>query len=434
MDTDASNPPSPAASPPAAGGRDPDFTRFWTAQAVTQVGTQVGTLALPLIAALALDATPFQVGLLGAVATAPTLVLGMFAGVWVDRRRRRPVMVAADLLRFVVLLTIPLAAWQGWLGMGLLYAVAAFAGTMALLFDLCYVSYVPDLVGRDQLLRANSRLEASASGAQVIGPALGGALVGLLGAPFAMVVDALSFLLSGVLIATIRKPEPASMPGSESPQVLEEIRTGISFIRHDAVLRALALCSSFVNFFGFMFLSVYTLFMLRTLDLSTTEIGLVFAAGGVGALLGAFAAVPASGRLGVGRATVLGQAIFSITGLLVPLAMFVPSIALPLVIAAEFLQWFGNLIYIVNGISIRQGKTPSDLLGRVASGFRMATIGVQPAGLLVGGYLGGAIGLWQTLVVGEIGMALALGWLLVSPLMNRDFQVTLAAAPAADGG
>lgn len=398
-----------------------DFLRFWAAQSVSQVGSQVSLLALPLIAALTLHASPFAVGMLAAAGQAPLLLVGLVAGAWVDRRHRRPVMVIADVGRAATLLVIPIAAALDALSMGLLYAVAFVAGTLTVFFDVAYLSYLPSLVGRDDLVEANGKLEASSSVAQVTGPGLGGLLVALLTAPFAVLVDAASFLASAIFLSRIRAAEPVPTPAHERPGVIHEIREGLRHVLHQRVLRALVGCSAVTNLFGYAFLAVYVLYMVENLGLGSTAIGLVFATGGVGAFIGAMLAGPVARCIGTGWALIGAQFGFGFTGLLVPLAVLVPRFALPFVVASEFLQWLTLLICVVNAVSLRQRLTNHRLQGRVNATFATVARGMQPVGSLFGGWLGGRIGLPWTLVVGEAGMFVAIGWLLASPLRQREW-------------
>ncbi len=397
-----------------------DFLRFWGAQSVSHVGSQVSALALPLIAALALHASPFEVGVLAAASQAPMLLVGLFAGAWVDRRHRRPVMMLADLGRAAVLLVIPVAAIFDALRMELLYVVAFVAGTLTVFFDVSYMSYIPTLVGRDDLVEANGKLEASSSIAQVTGPGLGGILVALLTAPFAMLVDAASFLVSALFLSRIRTPELSPVPAHERPSVLHEIREGLRHVGHQPVLRALVGCSAVTNLFGYAFLAVYVLYLVENLGLGSTAIGLVFATGGVGAFVGAMLAGPVARRFGTGWTLIAAQFGFGFTGLFVPLAVLVPRFALPFVVASEFFQWLTLLIYIVNAISLRQRLTDHRIQGRVNATFTTVARGMQPIGSLLGGWLGSRIGLPWTLVAGEAGMFLAFAWLLASPLRRRE--------------
>jgi predicted MFS family arabinose efflux permease len=332
-------------------------------------------------------------------------------------------MMIADLARAAVLLAIPTAAVLDALSMELLYVVAFVAGTLTVLFDVSYLSYVPALVDRDDLVEANGKLQATSSIAQVTGPGLGGLLVALLTAPFAILVDAASFLLSALFLSRIRSPEPPPIPATERPGMLHEIREGLRHVVHQPVLRALVGCSAVTNLFGYAFLAVYVLYMVEELGLGSTAIGFVFATGGVGAFIGAMLAGPIARRLGTGWTLIAAQLGFGVTGLLVPLAVIVPRFALPLVVASEFFQWLTLLVHIDNATSLRQRLTGHGIQGRVNATFATAAWGMQPLGSLFGGWLGSRIGLPWTLVVGELGMFLAFAWLLASPLRRRRDEI-----------
>jgi MFS family permease len=393
-----------------------DFVRFWTADSFSWVGSQVSLLALPLLAAVTLDASAFEVGALAAAGQAPMVILGLFAGAWIERRKRRPVLIAADLARAALLLTIPIASILDALSMPLLYVVAFAVGIFTVFFDVSYMSFVPALVGRDKLVEANSKLEASSAGAQVAGPFIGGVLVGILTAPFAMLVDACSFVISAIFLRKIETVELEPEPPAEDESIWQQIGNGLRYVGHEPTLRALAGCSAVINLAGYVFLSIYVVYMSRELDLGSTSIGFVFAAGGVGALIGSLLAERVAQRFGTGWTIIGAQFGFGATGMLVPLAVLVPSVALPLVVAAEFLQWLTLLVYAVNAVSLRQRITPDAFMGRVNATFTFVARGMMPIGSLLGGALGGWIGLPMTLVVGEIGMFLAVVWLVLSPL------------------
>ena len=401
-----------------------DFLCLWMAESISQLGSQVTPLALPLLAAVTLQASPFQVGLLAALAWTPWLVFGLVAGVWVDRLRRRPLMIAADLGRAAVLATVPLAAVLGLLRIEVLYAVALLTGVLTVFFDVAYLAYLPTLVARDRLIEGNSKLESSASTAQIAGPGIAGVLIPLVGAAGVILLDAVSFVGSALLIGRIRTKEPArgavgraeGDAPAEDRHVLREIGEGLRAVARQPILRSLAAASATTNLAGYLFLSIYVLYMIDELHLSSAAVGLVFAVGGVGALVGTVAAGPARTRFGVGPTILGAQVLFGVTGLLVPLAVLAPAIALPLVVAAEFLQWMMVLVYNVNAVSLRQAITPDRVMGRVNATMRFLVWGTRPFGALLGGILGGLIGLPLTLVVGEIGMFVAFAWLLASPL------------------
>jgi MFS family permease len=405
--------------------RDREFLTFWAASAISDVGSQVSTLALPLIAALMLGATPWQMGLLSAASAAPVLIIGLLAGVWVDRWPRRPVMIGADVARAALLLVIPLASALGLLTIEILCAVALLAGALAVVFDVAFLSFIPTLVGEGRLIEANSKLELTSSAAQVAGPGVGGVLIGAVGAPFVVLIDALSFLGSALFLLRTRVAE-ALPPRAEGVGVVAEIREGLAVVVGHPILGALARCSATTSLFSGMFLAVYVLYMTRDLSLGPVAVGLVFATGGVGSLAGALVAGPLARRYGPGPAMLQAILVFGLSGMAIPLAVLVPGVALPMVLASEFAQWATIVIYYVTAVSVRQALAPSRLLGRVNATMRFLARGAYPIGSLAGGGLGAAIGVPLTLVVATCGLLLGCVWLLPSPVR------TLAEMPASD--
>jgi MFS family permease len=392
--------------------------KFWAASAVSDVGSQVTLLAVPLMAALTLEATPWQMGLLSAAGGAPILLVGLFAGVWVDRVRRRPVMIATDLGRAALLLIIPLAAVTGVLRIEILYAVLLLTGALTVLFDVANMSLLPSLVTPDRIVEGNAKLQSTSAAAQVVGPGVGGVLVSLMTAPFALLVDALSFLVSAALIARTRVAEAATDTHAARGGVMREIAEGIRMVVDDRRLRALGGASATTVLFGRMFMAVYLLYMTRVLGWSAMGVGLVFATGGVGSLAGSMVSPWLTRRFGPGPTMIGAQAAFGLTGMMVPLAVLVPAWALPMIVASEFAQWMAILVYWVNAISVRQAITPDRLQGRVNATMRFLAGGAHPIGAVIGGALGGLIGVPLTLVVASCGMLLGFLWPLLSPVRN----------------
>ena len=368
-------------------------------------------------------------GILNAASSAPILLIGLFAGVWIDRVRRRPVLIAADIARALLLLTIPLASVLGILTIELLCAVALLMGSLGVFFDIAHLAFLPVLVGREQLVDGNAKLEVTAAAAQVVGPSFGGTLIGTLGAPFAVVVDALSFLLSGWLIGRTRAVEPPPARAVAGASVWADIREGFGVVWQEPVLRALIAAAATMNFFGRMFLAVYVLYMTRDLGLGPVGVGLVLATGGLGSLAGALVTGPTTRRFGPGPMLVASQLAFGLMGLLVPLAVLVPRIALVMVVASEFGQWMAVIVYYVNAVSVRQTITPGRLHGRVNATMRFFAGGMMPVGAVAGGALGGVIGLPWTLVVAELGTLLGFVWLVFSPVRTlRSLPLNVGAA------
>ena len=398
--------------------RDRDFVTYWAASAISDVGSQITALALPLIGAITLGASAWEMGVLTAAGSAPIVIFGLFAGVLVDRLRRRPVLIATDLLRAALLLTIPLASLFGVLRIELLALVAFVAGTLSLMFDLAHLAFLPTLVRRDDLVEGNSKLEVTAAVAQVVGPGVGGGLIGTIGAPFAIVIDALSYLVSGWLITNTRTVEAARPAVAERAGLWREIHEGLRAVFAQPILRALMACSASINLFGKMFLAIYVLYMTRDLGLGPVGVGLVLATGGLGSLAGALVGGPATRRFGFGPVIIGSALAFGLTGLLVPLAVLFPSVALVMVVGAEFLQWMAILVYYVGAITVRQAITPDRLYGRVNATIRFVAGGAMPVGALLGGVLGEIVGLPLTLVIAELGTLLGVVWLAASPLRH----------------
>jgi MFS family permease len=397
--------------------RDREFLKYWTASAISDVGSQVTALALPLIGALTLRATPWQMGVLTASNAIPVVFLSLFAGVWIDRLRRRPVLIVTDIARALLLGIIPLAAVLGVLRIELVCVVAMLVGALSMMFDLAHLAFLPSLVTRAHLVEGNAKLETTTATAQVVGPSLGGVLVGLLGAPFAVLIDALSFLASALLIKRIHAAETRPERKPER-RIWAEIREGLAIVRHQPVLLALAAASATMMFFGRMFNAVYVLYMTRDLGLGALGVGLVLATGGFGAFAGALVAPPLTRWLGIGPALIVAQLAFGLFGLLVPLAVLFPGVAIVMVVASEIGQWMAITMYYIDAVSVRQANTPDRLQGRVNATIRFLAGGAMPVGALTGGALGGVIGLPMTLVTAELGMLLGFVWLVLSPLRS----------------
>jgi MFS family permease len=372
-------------------------------------------------------------GLLSAAGGAPILLVGLFAGVWVDRARRRPVMIATDVGRAALLLVIPLAAVAGVLRIEILYAVLFLTGALSVLFDVAHMSMLPSLVASDRVVEANSKLQSTTAAAQVAGPSVGGVLVSLMTAPFALLADALSFLFSAAFIASTRVHEAAPDTRGSRAGIPQEISEGFRAVIHDRILLALAGASATTILFGRMFMAVYVLYMTRDLGLSALGIGLVFATGGVGSFAGSVVAQPLARRFGPGPTMIGAQVAFGLTGMMVPVAVLVPSWALAMVVASEFAQWMAILIYWVVAISVRQAIVPDRVLGRVSATMWFLAGGARPIGAVIGGALGGVIGVPLTLVVASFGMLLGFLWPLLSPVRGLSEMPVMDHSPRPNG-
>jgi MFS family permease len=393
--------------------RHRDFRLLWAGDTISQLGTQVTVLALPLLAVTTLHASPFQVGLLTTFEFASFLLVGLPAGAWVDRMRRRYVLIAGDIGRALLLGSLPLAAWLDVLSLPQLYAVALGTGLLTVFFDVAYQSYLPHLVGREHLVEGNAKLQASQSVAVVAGPTLGGFLVQALTAPYAVLVDAVSFLWSAGCVGAIqtREPRPERSPDRHLGR---EIAEGVRFAFGNRLLRAISFSTSTFNFFGTVGGTMLIVLLARDLALPAGTIGLFFSIGSVGAIVGALVAARVAARLGQGPTIWISAALSGPPALLVPLAQ--RGWLLWLVAAAYALFTLLIPIYNVTQVSFRQGLCPERLLGRMNATIRFVVWGTMPLGALVGGALGSWIGVRPTMWVGAIGLSLAFGWVFFSPL------------------
>lgn len=387
------------------------FRWLWTADLVSKVGDATTVLVLPLIAIVVLGSTPLEVGLIGAAQLAPAIVFGLPAGAWVDRLgRRRPVMIAADLGRAVSLGSIPVAYLLGTLSIGQLYLVAAVNATLAAFFDVASSALVPGLVGRASLVEANAKLALGRSAAEVSGPAIGGSLIGLVGAPFAVLFDAGSFVLSALGLGRIDHPETGpSLPRQGTANPSRSLRTdvaiGIRYVARQPYVRAVVATAFVANLSRTIALTVLLIYAVRTIGLSAAEVGIAVAIGNLGFFAGALTATRLTRRLTIGRAMVASILCFGPGMTLVALAP--PALLLPAIGGMAFLNTFGVATHGVNQISLRQSVTPPEMLARVSAVTRLVITGALPAGATIGGTLGSLIGLHATLVLGTIGLYLA---------------------------
>ena len=400
--------------------RHPDFLKLWTGQTISLFGSLIGRFALPLVAIYTLDAGPLPVALLGAANVAPGLVLGLFAGVWVDRLRRRPLLIAADLGRALALGSVPLAAWLGALGMAQLYAVAMITSALSILFEVAYRSYLPALVGRDELVEGNSKLAATDAVAEMGGFGLAGVIVQALGAPIGVLVDAVSFLFSALALLAIRTPERSRVAedGEDEPSTLREIGAGLRAIWAHPTLRAVVGAGITDIFFIHFFVAVLTLFLTRELGLGPATIGFIFAIGGVSAFVGALLADRTIRRWGLGRSLIGSFLVYRFATFAIPLAAGPYAAQVALLGASQVLDAAATIQQISQN-SLIQTTTPERLLGRVNASFQTLQQGAILLGLLIGGVLGQTIGLRPTIVVGLTASLLSVIWLIRSPVATR---------------
>jgi MFS family permease len=419
--------------------RERDFRRLWLAQTVSQVGTQVTNLALPLVAILVLQATAFEVALLGAIEFLPFVFFTLPAGAWVDRLPKRRVLIAADLGRAAILALVPIGYVAGVLAMWQLYVIGFSAGILTVFFDVAYQSILPELVDRDRLADGNSRLEISRSAAQILGPGLGGFLVGVITAPMAILADALSYLGSAGFLFGIRAPARDTAPTREAapaapPQSLRhEIAEGLRFYAKSSLLLAESAAIVTMNLGSNISYSILLVFLVRELGLKPEAIGIAFSIGSIGVLAGAASAAAFGRRLGVGPALILATAICTGGAFLIVFATQETAFGLLLAMAA--VQGFSGIIINVNGVSLRQSLTPDQLQGRVNATGRWINWSILPVAAILGGLIATAIGLRGTVLVGAVIGLLSLPALVLSPIRSlREMPRTPIGVPASDPG
>ena len=394
--------------------RHADFLRLWSGQTVSVFGSMVGRAAMSFTAILFLHATPLQMGILNAMELAPGFLVGLFAGAWVDRLRRRPLLIGADLGRALVLSSIPLAALLGLLHIEQIYVVALLVSILSIIFDVAYQSYLPGLIDKSNLVEGNSKLTASAAVAEVGGFSIGGWLVQILTAPFAILIDAVSFLVSAVSIALIRTPE-AEAPPLENASLRSEIGAGLRLVIHQPLLQSGALSVLIQSLAGGIFGALVVLYSSRVLGFNPGVLGAIWAVGGVSSFLGASLAPRITGRLGSGPAMVLGLGIFGLAGLFVPLASGVTVLSALFLVIQQLGDGF-YIVYDINLVSLRQVLVDERMLGRVNATMQIIALGASLVGALLGGLMGQFVGVRASLFGAAAGNLLAALLLGFSPL------------------
>ena len=423
---------------PATLWRQRDFLLLWGGQAISQVGSQVTILALPLVAIVLLHASTLQVGLLSATTTSAYLLVSLPAGVVADRVAKRTLMLASDLAQIVVIGSVPLACAAGVLSLGQLYVVALATSVLEVFFLVSYTSYLPVLVSPDQLMDGNGKLSTTQSAAQIAGPGLGALLVGVAGAALAMGSDALSFAVSAACLLAIRRREPRQRPAAESAGgssrtfrgFRAEIGAGLNYVLREPVLRHAVAWNGSANFFVIMVETMGPLFLIRVVHLRPAYVGVLLALGAVGGVVAGATARPLIRRIGSARIAWLSMTVFALPGLLIPLAG--PGWWV-LLFAGGWISWtFSATLCSVALTSYQQATCPPALRGRVSAAQRWINWGTLPLGGLAGGALGTAIGVHATLWLAVIGASASGLWLYLSPLRGqRDLTGVLRPATQA---
>jgi predicted MFS family arabinose efflux permease len=402
--------------------RHADFLRLWTGQTISEFGSVVTRTAIPLVGLLVLGAGPREMAVLVIAASSAVLLVGFVAGAWVDRLPRRPVLIWTDIIRAALLFWIPVAYTLGFLRIEQLYVVAFVEAALGTLFDSAYRAYLPSLVGRGRLVEGNSKLATSSAIAEIGGPSLAGTLVQVVSAPFAILVDAFSFVASAISLMAVRAREVGS-PAHIRGAIVSEIVEGLSVVRRHALLFPLAASSVTAHFFGSFYAALYSLYLLNDLGLTPFLLGVVISAGGVSSLAGSVSAGRVIRRLGIGRSIVVMFIASSAIGILTPLATGPLFVATLMVFLPQFI---GDGLQTIEGIAtvtLRQAVVPDRLLGRVNATLDVLDHGVAPLGALVGAAIAEAFGVRTAIGVAWIGMASGVVFLLFSPLPRMTSAV-----------
>ncbi len=399
-----------------------EFRKLWGGQAASLFASQLMFLALPLTAVSVLDATPFQMGVVTAMAGLPALI-GLYMGSWVDRRKRLPVIVAADVGRALLLAVIPVAHIFDVLTIEIIYAVSFGVGAMSILFQIAYRSFLPSVVKQEELVEANSKLEFATSGTGAVGPAIGGGLVQLLTAPFTLFFGAGLYTLSALLFRRIRVDE--RQLDNEDPDSGGGVKEGWRFFRNNRILVGLGLTQFTAIMFGSAFEAIFILYMVDVLGLNAGTIGLMFAVSSAGLFIGAWLSSRYTSRIGIGRATTIGIALVALGDLSVPLADGPSAVVVVIIVLGGILTNAAFVAYNIGQVSIRQAITPDRLQGRITSIMVVMSRASVPVGGILGGLLGELLGLRTTLLITGIGAASAALWMVlfqVWPVRTDDSE------------
>jgi MFS family permease len=412
-------PPTHDVTPTPSLWRNGAFLRVWSAATISVFGSFVTRIALPFVAILTLGAGPVEVAVLRSMELVAALVVGLVAGAWVDRLRRRPVLIWADIGRAVLLGSIPLAALGGWLTLLQVFIVAAAAAVLTTFFDVADRAYLPTIVPRPDLVRANGALAATSSAVEFAAFGVAGFLVNILTAPIAILIDALSFVISAVVLGTIRRPEPPPPPAADRDPVLDEIREGLRLVVHDPVLRGLVGGTMGLAAMWGIFGATWMLFVLEDLRLDPAVIGVIAALGGFGSLLGALLAARATARFGVGNVVIASMLFAAFGNLLIPLAPAgLPLVAIACLLGQQVIGDTAVTVFDVTEISIRQARVGDRQLGRVNATVRVAMVLAQLTATLLGGLLAELIGLRGAAFLAPIGALLGAWALYASPVRS----------------
>ena len=403
--------------------RHMNFLKLWSAETISAFGDAISDVALPLVAIITLGAGAREMGILKALDNAPILLFGLFIGVWMDRVRRQPLMIATQVSRGILLVTIPVATAAGVLRIELLYLISFLSGMLSAIFILATTTFLPSIVPRENLVEANSKLSVSRSATRIVGPGLAGLLVERITAPFTIALNVLSCLISAACLVFVRSAESIQIRNRPTQGIWHEISEGLRTIFVHPILSPMIIGTTIGSFGGAIHGTVYILYLNRELMINPTWFGIILASAGAASLLGAAVANLGAQRYGPGPMLIASTLVMGIGMGIVPLAAEGGRFTILMLIIAQAFQSIGFAVYSINQISLRQAITPSELLGRVNASRRVLVFGVIPFGAMISGALGETIGLQLTLVIGAVVAFFSFVFHLTSPLRHvNDFQ------------
>ena len=395
--------------------------KFWVGDTITQFTGQISGFAFPVVAVLTLDATGFELGVIEALGFLAFPTIGLFVGVWMDRWRRRPVMVVANLIQVAALGSIPAAYVLGVLGLYQLYAVSLVMGITTVFYDVAYQSYLPSLVEKEDVVEGNQKLQVSASASSVVGPGVASVLYAFVGAALSVVADSLGTLAAAFALLSIRKPEPHPAPRAPGAErhFFAEMKEGIKVVFGNKLLWTQAGCTGTSNFGNNMFGVAFVLYIYRVLAISPKVAGIIFSIGSVGFLLGVLASPKVTARIGLGRTIALS----TVSNFALFIVLLAQGTFAPLVVGvAQFITFFWLPIYNINQVSLRQIITPNRLQGRMNATMRTIVWGTIPVGSFLGGIFSTSLGVVPTLILGILISGGATFWIVLGPTLRLKKQ------------
>lgn len=395
-----------------------NFNKLWIGETISLLGSQITILAIPLTALIYLDASPTAMGLLQAMSSLPFFLFALFIGVLVDNRRRKPILMSSNMISCILLMLIPILFWLDILSIPLLLILQFLLATMTVVFELTYLSYLPSLINKEEITSSNSKLEGSRAIAQVTGPSMGGLLIQLITAPFAIMVNILTYFISVLFLASITKKEDPPQR-THDVNIFRQIAEGLLTLIKNEILRSLSISTALLNFFGSAFSALYLIYVVKNLSINPTTLGTILGIGSIGALLGAGFANRINNKLGIGYTIIISTLISGFGVMLIPLIstdnLF---ITFPALVFSQVCIGFGGTVYFISQVSLRQAITPNHLLGRVNASNRFISRGLMPLGAFLGGLAGELLSVKTALIIISLGAFSPAIWTLLTPVKN----------------